>query len=92
MTRPTRPQALLFVAAAALLALSACATPDAPTETTVASADAAKPKANCVRAEAQTGSMLSKRCAPALSDEEKRRVADDVGNLVKPTGTTAPGK
>ena len=83
---------LLFVAAP-LLALTACAS-DGVTATGTQTASAqgeTGPKMVCER-EQRTGSMLGKReCAPALSEDEKRRLSSEVGNMVKPRGTTAPG-
>ncbi len=39
----------------------------------------------CERGEAQTGSMLAKRvCAPPLSDEERRRLADEAARIARP--------
>ncbi len=83
----------LLFAAAPLLALAACAS-DGVTAASTQSASAqgeAGQKVSCER-EQRTGTMLGKReCAPALSEDEKRRLANEVGNMVKPRGTTAPG-
>ncbi|WP_416757373.1 hypothetical protein ACNI65_14045 [Roseateles sp. So40a] len=79
----------LLFAAVPLLALAACAS-DGATATTQ-TADANGQKVTCER-EARTGSMLGKReCGPAMSDDDRRRISNEVGNMVKPRGTTAPG-
>lgn len=81
---------LLFVAAP-LLALTACAS-DGVTATQTASAQGETGQKMVCEREQRTGSMLGKReCAPALSEDEKRRLSSEVGNMVKPRGTTAPG-
>lgn len=79
----------LILAAAPLLALAACASDGVTAQT--ASAGEPGQKMTCER-EARTGSMLGKReCAPAMTDEDRRRIANEVGNMVKPRGITAPG-
>lgn len=78
----------LLFAAVPLLALAACASDGA---TATQTADATGQKVVCER-EARTGSMLGKReCGPAMTDEDRRRLSNEVGNMVKPRGTTAPG-
>jgi hypothetical protein len=81
----------LLFAAAPLLALAACASDGVTAQTTQTAQAEPAQKMVCER-EQRTGSMLGKRdCAPALSEDDKRRLANEVGNMVKPRGTTAPG-
>jgi hypothetical protein len=81
----------LLFAAAPLLALAACASDGVTAQTTQTAQAEPAQKMVCER-EQRTGSMLGKRdCAPALSEDDKRRLATEVGNMVKPRGTTAPG-
>ncbi|WP_431102560.1 hypothetical protein [Roseateles noduli] len=81
----------LLFAAAPLLALAACASDGVTAQPTQTAQAEAGQKVVCER-EQRTGSMLGKReCAPALSEDDKRRLSNEVGNMVKPRGTTAPG-
>jgi hypothetical protein len=81
----------LLFAAAPLLALAACASDGVTAQTTQTAQAEPAQKVVCER-EQRTGSMLGKReCAPALSEDDKRRLSNEVGNMVKPRGTTAPG-
>ncbi len=84
----------LLLAAVPLFALAACASDGVTAQganAQTAQADGAQ-KVVCERQVAQTGSMLGKReCAPAMTDEDRRRLSNEVGNMVKPRGITAPG-
>lgn len=81
----------LLFAAAPLLALAACASDGVTAQTTQTAQAETAPKLVCER-EQRTGSMLGKReCAPAMTDEDRRRLSTEVGNMVKPRGITAPG-
>ncbi|SEL20636.1 hypothetical protein SAMN05216359_106146 [Roseateles sp. YR242] len=80
----------VFALAVPLLALAACAGPnpasDGPDNQQVAQAR------QCERGESQTGSMLAKKvCGPPLSEEERRRLADEAANTFKPTRGGIPG-
>lgn len=69
-----------------LAAMTGCASAPQPNE------QATAPKMRCER-ETQIGSMMPKKdCAPAVSDDERRRLADEMRNQTKPSGITAPGK
>jgi hypothetical protein len=81
----------LLFAAAPLLALAACASDGVTAQTTQTAQAEPGQKLVCER-EQRTGSMLGKReCAPAMTDEDRRRLSTEVGNMVKPRGITAPG-
>ncbi|OWQ47050.1 hypothetical protein CDL60_11720 [Roseateles noduli] len=82
----------LLFAAVPLLALAACASDGVTAQPTQTAQAEPAQKVVCER-EQRTGSMLGKReCTPAaLSDEDRRRLATEVGNMVKPRGITAPG-
>ena len=80
----SRPALLLLTLS--LAALAGCA--NVPEQ----NAQAAAPKVRCER-ETQIGSMMPKKdCGPAVSDDERRRLADELRNQTKPSGITAPGK
>jgi len=79
----------VFVLALPLLMLAACASPEqasGPDQQQVAQAR------QCDRGESQTGSMLAKRvCGPPLSEEERRRVAEEASRTFQKSHTSAPG-
>lgn len=84
----------LLFAAAPLLVLAACASDGVTAQGASAQTAQAEgtQKVVCERQTSQTGSMLGKReCVPAMTDDDRRRLSNEVGNMVKPRGTTAPG-
>lgn len=74
---------IAFAMAVPMLMLSACATSEpAKTDANPQVAQARQ----CERGEATTGSMLTKRiCGPALTDDERRRLADEAARIARPT-------
>ncbi|MBO9684990.1 hypothetical protein [Roseateles chitosanitabidus] len=85
---------ILALAAGALLSLGACSTPDAAKTnadgTKTASTDG--PKVVCSR-EASTGSLLAKRqCNEVPTEAERARMAADMQNIIRSTGSQPGGK
>lgn len=82
-----RPALLLLSLPLSLATLAGCASAPEPKNT-----QAAAPKLRCER-ETQIGSMMPKKdCGPAVTDDERRRLADELRNQTRPSGVTAPGK
>jgi hypothetical protein len=69
-----------------VIAVAGCAT-NPPEDT----AKQAQPKVSCERTCRVGSAMPTRECAPAMSDEDRRRIQDEMRQKMRPSGVTAPG-